>query len=399
MESNCQIKTVFISIHRELKGTRSLLRGFIDYAKERCQWRIVFQEGRDSEQNIDIAKFECDAVAVDQINRKESEKLAKLRIPVILLEPLPEMTEPGAPLYGKPFVKMDSTAVGVMAAEYYLHRGYKSFAYIGDTMQMYWSSQRRDGFVRTLGKAGFDCKIYDGPFSATVREEWNIERPQMIRFLNSLPKPTAVFAAMDFRAMLVIDACAHADLRIPEDIAVLGVDDDQLICDACCPSLSSIRTGGYRRGWLAARLLDDLFKGRKVPQDSIVKEPLAVMTRASTGYDAMRNPFLSRAIRFCIANAAKKKCTVAEVAAVAGCSRRYLENLFRKMVGMSVRDMIMNEKIERAKSLLEKEVIPIGDIPEECGILCNSHLAVLFKKATGMSMRDWRRLHRDAPSE
>lgn len=391
-----KIPTIAIMLAPQLKGARSTFRGILDYAAAHGPWRLLFPEGRDGEQALDFGKIGCDAVVMSDVTGLAARRIASLGVPVVCCEPFSGEVGPGHPLARYPKVQMDSQAVGAMAASYFLGRGYVSFAYVGETQGVYWNAKRRAGFEETLRKAGFGAAVHDGPFSARERRDWCSERPRMIAFLNSLPRPAAVFAAMDGRARLVLDACLSAGLRVPEEIAVLGVDDDPIICESCVPSLSSIRTGGYRRGIRIASLLDDLMHGRPVPETVIVEEPLAVVTRGSTGYDAMRDPILARALSFIHANGATGRCQVADVAAAAGCSRRYLEKRFASMVGNSVRDIIIQGKIERAKSLLEKGTMPIGDIPDACGVSCGSHLAVLFKKATGMSMRDWRLSHHDA---
>ena len=367
---NSHVPVIAVLDTPALKGARSTLRGIIDYAERHGPWRLLFLESRDEEQVFDYAKLGCDAAVACRVPQSDVLPIAKLKVPVILCEPLGGLIGADTPLAEFPVVRMDSRAVGAMAAKYYLERGYRSFAYVGETLGMYWSAARRDGFVAALREAGYDAVVYDGPRGAR-----------------------------DGRARLVIDACVEAGLRVPEDIAVLGVDDDQILCCSCVPQLSSIRTGGYRRGVRIAELLDEMMHGRAVERTTFVEEPLAVVTRGSTGYDAMRDPILARALAFIHRNGATARCSTSAIAAAAQCSRRYLEKRFRKLLGVSVRDLVMREKIERAKNLLEKGTMPIGEIPSACGVSCNSHLSVLFKKATGVTMREWRHAHRDASDE
>ena len=128
-------------------------------------------------------------------------------------------------------------------------------------------------------------------------------------------------------------------------------------------------------------------------------EPLSVVTRESTGYDAMRNSVIARALRFIHSEACRRRIGVADVVQAADGSRRYVEQRFRKHLNSSVRDIILRTKIESAQSLLEESNLSIGEIAEQCGNMNESHLAVLFKKATGLSMRDYRKRNREPPDD
>ena len=395
MRNECQTPRILLILNLTLKGGRTECRGILDYAKRHGKWCCHVVEGRSGEQATDPLKLGFDGAIVSNfISPSQTKALAKSGIPVVVAEPWPAMLKLGQPFANAPYVKMDSYGVGRLAAEYYLEHGYRSFAYIGEPLGMYWSEERRQGFADTLAKSGFDCEVY-GRVLTRERRRWDVERPRMIRFLKALPRPTAILAAMDGRGRLVLDACSEAGIRVPEEIAVLGVDDDALICESTMPTLSSIRTGGFRRGQKSAALLDALLHGKKVGQNVVVMEPLTVVTRESTGYDAMRYPVIARAMKFIRSNATRRNISVPDVAAVAGCSRRYLEMLFRRHVGTSIRDAMLATKIERVKTLLEQSNISIGEITEQCGFARESHLAVLFRKATGTSMRDWRRGNRD----
>ena len=188
-------------------------------------------------------------------------------------------------------------------------------------------------------------------------------------------------------------------MNVPVDVAVLGVDNDPLLCESTHPALSSIRTGGYRRGWKAAEMLDALLHGQTIPQQGVVMEPLTVVTRGSTGYDAMRDPVLARALKAIHAEAGRRHFDVSDAVKAANCSRRYLEINIRRHLGTTVRELILREKIERVKSLLETTALTIGEIVDETGFLHDSHLTTLFKQATGTTMTTWRRTHRDAADE
>ena len=377
-----------------LKGVRTFCRGVLAYARIHGPWRCLLLEGRDGEQEIDLKHLAIDGVIAHNPSRDEYAAISAIHVPVVFCEPGPNTP----PCRNMPHVKMDSYGVGVLAANYYLNRGYKSFAYVDETLGMHWSADRRQGFEDTLKNAGFGCMVYD-KFSRRECRSWNAERPRMIRFLQDLPKPTAIFAAMDGRARLVLDACAEAGIRVPEEIAVLGVDNDPILCESTVPTLSSIRTGGFRRGQKAAELLDDLMHGHSVQQKNVVMEPLSVVTRESTGYDAMRDTALSRALRFIHSEAPQRRIDVGDVVRVAGCSRRYVEQHFRTQLNASVRDIILRTRLARVRTLLESSNLSIGEIIGQCGFANESHLSVLFKKATGLSMRDYRKQNREPPDD
>jgi LacI family transcriptional regulator len=221
----------------------------------------------------------------------------------------------------------------------------------------------------------------------------------MVKFLKALPRPTAVFAPMDGRARLVLDACQAAGLRVPEEIAVLGVDNDTLLCESTVPALSSIHTGGFRRGQIAAEMLDDLMQGREPSERVVSLPPISVITRGSTGYDAMSDPIFGHAISYIREKAARGGVPVPEVARAAGCSRSYLDKGFRAKLGMSVREAVLKMRLEFVKELLATTSRSMTEIAMDCGFARDSHLAVLFKKATGKTMLQWRRENREAPDE
>ena len=399
MQKNRETKNVAVLFSLGLKGQRMTFRGILDYASKHGPWFCKMMEGRLGEQWFGLGrKGEIDGVIMSMTTRRTSQTVAALGVPVVFVEPYPEMLKPDWPIQGAPWVGRDSYAIGATAARYYMERGYKSFAYVDVPDGKFWSLNRRRGFADTLTAAGFKCEVYD-KFSARERRSWPLERVRMVKFLKALPRPTAVLAPMDGRGRLVLDACQMAGLRVPDEIAVLGVDNDTLLCESTVPTLSSIHTGGFRRGLIAAEMLDDLMHGREPSEHAVPLPPISVVTRGSTGYDAMRDPVIGRAVTYIRAKAGEGGVPVPAVARAAGCSRSYLDKGFRAKLGMSVREAVLKMRIEFVKELLERSNRSMTEIAMDCGFARDSHLAVLFKKATGKTMLQWRRENRETPDE
>ncbi len=399
MDKSRKTKNIAVLFSLALKGQRMTFRGILDYASKHGPWFCKFMEGRIGEQEFGVgSKGEIDGVIMSMTTRHTAQTVAALGVPVVFVEPYPEMLKPDWPIQGAPWVGRDSYAIGAAAAQYYMERGYKSFAYVDVPNGKFWSSKRRSGFADKLAEGGFKCEVYD-TFSARERRSWPLERVRMVKFLKALPRPTAVFAPMDGRARLVLDACQAAGLRVPEEIAVLGVDNDTLLCESTVPALSSIHTGGFRRGQIAAEMLDDLMQGREPSERVVSLPPISVITRGSTGYDAMSDPIFGHAISYIREKAARGGVPVPEVARAAGCSRSYLDKGFRAKLGMSVRETVLKMRLEFVKELLAMTSRSMTEIAMDCGFARDSHLAFLFKKATGKTMLQWRRENREAPDE
>ena len=381
-----------------LKGQRSTFHGILDYATKHGPWFCKFEEGRDRGQLPDMARTGLSGVIVSGVSYEDAQKIAALGVPVVFVEPWSYMLEPDFPLAGAPYVRRDSRAIGALAARYFQTRGYQHFAYVGEPKGRSWSVERRCGFEEALAAAGYGCAICDR-FTAKERRSWAADRERLVAFLWDLPKPAAVFAPMDARARRVLEACAVAGLRVPDEIAVLGVDNDPLLCESTIPTLSSIHTGGFRRGQIAAEMLDALMHGWEPRERAVSLPPISVVTRGSTGYAAMSDPTISKAIAFIRNHADAGGIDVGDIVRAAGCSRRYLELRFRSRLGHSIRDELLGERLERVKTLLSSTNLSIGEITSRTGFLRESHLGLLFRKATGATMLQWRRENREAPDE
>lgn len=381
-----------------LEGERLMCRGIIDYARRNGPWRLHLLEGRPGGQRLDLAFERFDGVISAGGDEKANAAIRRIGIPFVLMEPEPALRDSGgaSPI---PYVAGDNRAIGALAAGYYMDRGYKSFAFVGAARGEYWSEERRAGFAAALARRGFGFADYGTPTAAEATD-WSAERPRMEEFLLSLPHGTALFAAMDARALPIANLCPDIGLAVPADIAVLGVDNDPLLCEASSPALSSIRTGGYRRGHTAAAMLDALMQGRPIDGGRIVQEPLDVVARGTTGYGTATDVHVARAIAFIREKTGgEEPVGVAETVRAARCSRRYLERHFRAEIGRTIHGEIALARIERVKSLLENTNLPIGEIAAQSGYSQPGRLATLFRRETGCTMRQWRAASARPPAE
>ena len=393
--SDKQIPVVAILANTSLKGVREYINGIANWMHAHRPWRIILQEGREKEQDPGILHEQIDGVIAAGDRIAVIRKLVRRKIPTLLIDPLPSDTRRLGILKDCPRVKTNSRAIGRLAAEYYLERRYRNFAYVAETADLSWSHERRDGFRDALAARGFACAIYGG-ITKSEREQWTRERPRMVAWLKAQPKPLAVFAAMDGRARLVLDACTEAGLRVPDEVAVLGVDNDDMLCETAFPRLSSIRAGSYRYGEIAAETMDALLSGRrtKIEQDQL--DAFSVVTRESTGHDAMKKPILAKALKYIYATAPTKNISAADVITELKLSRRFVEISFRKHIGRSIMDEIRRVKFEYVKELLENTNLSLNDIAEKCDFPTVSQLSSRFRQLFGMTMSEWRKTHHHA---
>lgn len=371
-----------------LQGQRNVFSSIFKYARRRNDWRILISEGREGEQELDVARIGCDGILATNRIPDGVLRTAEARgIPVVMVEPHDREKLPA----NVPYLRRNSTEIGRFAADYFLKRSYTSFAYVDTNAEIYWSAERREGFRKVLSEHGYALAIHRPP-RGKARRNWADERPQMIDFLRGLPKPTAVFAAMDGRARLVLDACAEAGIKVPGEIAVLGVDNDRLLCESTTPPLSSIDISDGDSGAVAADMLMRLIQGRKAKSCVFSSTP-RIVERQSTGYEAMKNPTIAAALAFVNEHAETENISVADVVSRLPCSRRYAEILFQKQIGHSIRDEILRIKMEHVCTLLRDSNLPLGEIALRTGFSRDSHLSRLFKEHFGVTMRKWRQRH------
>lgn len=287
------------------------------------------------------------------------------------------------PPFGPPRIDSDDAAIGRLGAAHLLERGFRSYAYCGFGGEL-WSTRRRDAFLGAVAGAGHEGGAYESPWrepGAHLRED---EQARIGRWLATLPRPVGVMAANDVRGIDVLDACQRFGMKVPEEVAVLGVDDDALLCEVCSPTLSSAIPDIGRIGYEAAALLDRLMAGGAAAGPARSIPPLGVTTRLSTDAPRVDDPHLAAALRFIRENACHG-ISVGDVLGQVPLSRSTLERRFRAALGRSPQGEIRAVRIARAKQLLAETDHPMHRIAELVGIEHPEYFQVIFKREVGMT--------------
>lgn len=291
--------------------------------------------------------------------------------------------------FGVPRVRCDDQVIGRLAAEHLLACGLRSFGFSGFSGEL-WSSRRRDGFLAALARAGLRCRIHESPWYGLSAQPFEEDQEQIETWLKSLPKRVGVMACNDMRGRQVLDSCKSAGLRAPEDVAVIGVDDDELLCELSDPPLSSVIPNTERIGYEAAALLDSLMQGGRADLRERIIPPLGVATRSSTDVIAVEDPAFAFAMRF-IHEHACHGITVEDVLQSIPLSRMSLERRFRKYLGRSPHAEIRAVQLGRARQLLAETDHSIHHIARLVGFEHSEYFNVVFKRATGQSPGQFRR--------
>ncbi len=355
---------------------RGLLRGIARYAREHGPWSFFLEPGGQEEVPPPLRDWDVDGVITLFRTRKQARRLLATRIPVVDLD----FTIPGLVPWG---VCNDERGVARVAAEHLLSRGLRHFGYVGwaaveDGISL-WEAQRKAAFVETIEAAGFASALYEWP-----RRAWGSDQKRLARWLTSLPRPAGVLASNDQRARHVLEAARLAGLRIPDDLAVIGVDNDETLCELSTPSISSVALDTDTIGYVGAAALQRLMKGRRPSRTTVLVPPLGVVARRSSDLLAMADPAVVAAVRYIDANLSRP-IRISDVLRATQLSRKTLEVRFRRSLGRTPHEELHRRRIDKAKSLLRQTDWPLKQIARATGFTYVEHLHLMFRKAAGMT--------------
>ncbi|MBA7667406.1 Xylose operon regulatory protein [subsurface metagenome] len=329
-----------------------------------------------------VQQKKLDADGIIMVEQEKPEEITAIGLPTIASPYIRERIQ------GVPNIIGDTVGMGKMAAEHLLNRGFRHFAYCGFE-DMFGARSRGESFCKRIAEAGFESHLYKQPKSQ-VKRSWENEQNFMADWLKLLPKPVGLMTCTDDRSQDVIEACKIAGMHVPEQVAIIGVDNDELVCELSTPPLSSIALNTERSGYEAAELLDKLMAGKKMPNQNIIVQPTHIVTRQSTDIFAMEDQEVANAVRF-IRQHAKEIIQVSDVVGATTVSRRALERRFRRILNRSVLNEIKRVRTDQVACMLVETNLSISQIALALGYAGVENIARYFRQEKGMSLLDYRK--------
>ena len=379
--------TVLLVLPLAYQDGRDKYAGFLHYVSERRpDWDIRLERERPTPARArQLMKERVDAVVLDgALDTSVCRSLSRAPVRVVL--DVPDRSLFPSSEAATAFAEIDSGELGQRAGDYLLARsGTADMAFVGYAAAS-WSTRRRAAFMERLAAAGRVPKVLELPFHG---EQSATSRRNLLHLLTGLSRPAGVFAACDQLARWVVQTAGEAGLSVPNDLAVLGVDNEDIICTHARPTLSSLQPDFTALGYEAARLLDRLLATGTPPDAETRVGGVRLVERESTA-PAYSAAFLVAQAKDRIRHGPDRNPHVADVARALGVSRRLLDLRFREATGETVLDFLRREKLAQAKRLLAETGMPVGAVCEACGFRSTNHLKRIFRAETGLSMRAWR---------
>lgn len=363
-----------------------LQKGILDYARARGGWTFTRLPEMLSPSIDWLRHWPGDGAFVLLTSAADARVARSLPMPVVNLAG--HFADPGVPS-----VTVDHEAIGRLAAEHLVERRFTRFAYYG-IRGKWFSIQRRDGFGKAVRAAGGELDFLEATALVGPGTRWTDHQKELTGWLRRLRTPVGILASSDHRAVMIYEACTTLKLRIPEDVAIIGVDNDPVACEFCQPPLSSVSRNDVRVGYEAAALLDLLIRGGAPPKRPILVPPDAVVPRRSTETWAIEDVQVAAAVKF-IHEHLTENFGVERLLKESALSRRRLEHRFRETLGRSPYVFINELRVAQARRLLAApEGRDLADIAAECGFREARRLRLVFQKLTGMKPSRYRQAMR-----
>ncbi len=365
---------------------RAVLWGIAAYVREHGPWRLYLEPGP-TDRTYDFTGWQGDGIIAQCYGDHHTRAVREVGVPTVSVS----VAEPD---YADAYVLMDDAAIGRAAAHHLLDQGFTEFAYSGLENSCH-SERRGPAFADAVREAGFACHTYAHAHGQKVLLQIQEEEADLAAWLRGLPKPIGVMAADDLGGRHMVEVCDHAGLRVPDDVAIIGVAHDRLLCELSLPTLSSVDVAGNHIGYRAAQELDRLMR-RRAPakrRRPLLVEPAGVVARRSTDVLAIDDPVLLAAVQYIRARPSEP-LRVEDVVDHVAVARRSLERRFKHRLRRTILAEINRCHVEEAKRLLRETDLQMPEVADRAGFRRPERLSEIFKRETGVSPSDFRRRRR-----
>ncbi|MBC2607649.1 AraC family transcriptional regulator [Pelagicoccus albus] len=379
-------KRIAILVETSLNSGRQIVRGISRFARERNDWSIFYLTGQLGAMAFDpLEEWQGDGIIARIANTELYRNVQTCDVPTVdVLGNVPDSSYP--------VVRCDENAISTLVGNHFHNRGFKHVAFFGLADEL-WSLSRRQelsSYCREL--LGTELDALEFEHSERSSQNWNSYIIKIQNWIESLPKPVGIMVASDQFGPDILAACHASGLSVPDQISLVGVDNDQPFCEICQPQLSSVEPNHELVGYEAAALLDAMLEGKQPEQRVTEVPPTILHVRQSSDATAIEDPALAKALLF-IRNNACEPISVEEIAKAAGVSRSVLQRRFKTSLNQTILESILAVRINRAKEMLATTSLPLPDVAERCGFRHQEYLGFVFKKRIGITPGRYRAKH------
>jgi LacI family transcriptional regulator len=376
-----RIPRVALLVETTRTYTRELLSGVRRYLAEQGPWSTFLElRALDSSPPEWLREWNGDGILTRTFTAQTAKIIAALGVPAVELRSLRLGN-------GRPFVGCDNAGIGRMVADHFLERGYQKFGVYGLRTELFFVERVRN-FVTTLKSRGFACAQLD-EVDSEKPADWERSQSRLGDWLSRLPKPVGVFAANDQLGVRLLDACQRAGIAVPEEVAVVGAENEETLCTFATPRLSSVQFDGHGVGFVAARMLDDLMQGREPERLQHFIPPKGIVARESSDGSVIHDPLVARAARIIRENAAQG-INVDDLCRMVHASRSTLDRRMQAALKRTPKQEILRVRFREVERLLQETDLTVEAIAAQTGFNHGQYLQAAFKAWRGRTPGDFR---------
>ncbi len=377
------VKKIILFIEKSRAYGRGLIEGIFSYSRQHGPWSFYTGEDKNFIQLPDLKDWKADGAVVRELSNMQ--KVINLDIPAVICVDVTKGISP------YPFLSTDQQSIAQLAAQYFMDLKFRNYAYSGYS-DLWWARERESCFSQLLKSKGFQVHVHQ-QHPAKGKRTWSLLQEKMITWLKSLPKPVAIMACNDDHARYIIEACKIAELYVPEQVAVLGVDNDTMVCDLSQPPISSVSLDTRTAGYKVAELLDKLMNGEAMNNQLITVKATHIVSRQSTNILAVKDNVVVEAVRFIRQNA-NMPIQVDDIANAACVSRSTLERRFKNELGHSILKEIRCIRAQHIAQLLIETNMTVAEIADTLNYISYEHIGRYFRREMGVSPQAYRKKYK-----